>query len=60
MPAFDTLHKNRLLSLIFSPLGRDQEEGAGCEILSIACWKPLAENAGRTYLFKNPLAIGKK
>jgi methionine-rich copper-binding protein CopC len=30
MIAFSTLHKSWLLSLIFSPCGRDKREGAGC------------------------------
>jgi hypothetical protein len=29
--AFNTLHESWLLSLIFSPFGRDKREGAGCE-----------------------------
>jgi hypothetical protein len=38
MTAYNTLHKNWLLSLIFSPFGRDQSEVAGCEnCFSTAC-----------------------
>jgi hypothetical protein len=31
MTVLTTLHKNWLLSLIFSPFGRDKRKGAGCE-----------------------------
>jgi hypothetical protein len=31
MRVLNTLHKNWLPSLIFSPSGRDKSEGAGCE-----------------------------
>jgi hypothetical protein len=38
MTAFNTLRKDWLLSLIFSPFGRDKREGAGCENpFSTAC-----------------------
>ena len=33
MNVLNTLHRNSLPSLVFSPPGRDKSEGAGCENL---------------------------
>jgi hypothetical protein len=45
----NTLHKSWLLSLIFSPLGRDKREGAGCENpFSTACWSEAGKHADWT------------
>src|SRR5579885_101922 len=42
----NTLHKNWLPSLIFSPCGRDKREGAGCEnVFSTACQASCARPA---------------
>jgi hypothetical protein len=50
MLAFSTLRQSWLLSLIFSPSGRDKSEGAGCgSPFSAACWR-LVHNGPRIHL----------
>jgi len=57
MFAFSTLHKNWLLSLIFSPSGRDKREGAGCgSPFSAACYEARGASGGRILFLLDEVA----